>query len=119
MENAVTKVNDLGIKSELEKLFSKIKLLVEKNTTYKDENHFLNEKFKDIEQTISELKLELSNKNSEVLNKDREISELKNKLLDEKKNKISGDEKSMLKSRIRELMVRLDTHLEQKANNNF
>ncbi len=68
---------------------------------------------------ISEIKIDLTNKNSELLNKDREITELKNRLLDEKKNKISTDDKSQLKSRIRELMVRLDAHLEQKTNNNF
>lgn len=119
MDSGITKVNDLGIKSELEKLFAKIKLLIEKNNNFKEENYLYKQKIKDLEQAFSEMKIELSNMNSALLNKDKDISELKNRLLDEKKNKISGDEKSMLKSRIRELMIRLDTHLEQKANNNF
>ena len=119
MDNAVTKVNDFGLKGEIEKLFSRIKSLAEKHSSVKDENRQLKDKLKELEQALSEIKIDFSNKNSEILIKDRELTELKNKLLDEKKNKISTDDKSHLKSRIRELMVRLDTHLEQKSNNNF
>ena len=119
MDNAVVKVNDLGLKNEVEKLFSRIKMMLEKLNSYRDENRLLKDKIKELEETISEIKLEFSNQNSQLLNKDIEITDLKNKLLDEKKNKISGEEKSMLKSRIRELMVRLDTHLEQKVNDNL
>jgi len=119
MDNPVLKVNDFGLKNEVEKLFSKIKLLVEKSKNYKDENLILKEKLKNLEQSVSEIKIEFSNRNAQLLNKDKEISELKNKLLDEKKNKLTSDEKQMLKSRIRELMVRLDSHLEQKSGNNL
>ena len=83
MDNEVIKVNDIGLKSELEKLFSKIKDIVLKLQTAKDENRNLKDKIKELEQTLSEIKLEFSNKNSELLNKDKEISELKNKLLDD------------------------------------
>ncbi len=119
MDNAVTKVNDFGLKGEIEKLFSKIKILSEKYGSFKAENKLLKEKIKEVEQYLSEAKMEISNKSSELLAKDKEITDLKIRLLDEKKNKISADDKSQLKSRIRELMVRLDTHLEQKSNNNF
>ena len=119
MDNAILKVNDLGLKNEVEKLFSKVKLLVEKLNNAQSDNKALRDKLKDMEHTISEIKIEFSNQNSEILNKDRELAELKNKLLDEKKNRFSGEEKTMLKSRIRELMMRLDSHLEQKSNNNF
>jgi hypothetical protein len=119
MENAVLKVNDLGLKNELEKLFAKVKILADKHNNVRDENQLLKEKVKEFERIVSEIKIDQTNKNSELLNKDREITELKNRLLDEKKNKISTDDKSQLKSRIRELMVRLDAHLEQKTNNNF
>jgi chromosome segregation ATPase len=119
MDNAILKVNDFGLKNEVEKLFSKIKVLVEKYNNAKDENKLLKEKLKELENSVSEFKLEISGKSSELLSKDREITDLKNKLLDERKNKISAEDKSHLKSRIRELMVRLDAHLEQKANNNF
>ena len=119
MDNAILKVNDSGLKNELEKMFSKVKVLVESYNGAKEENKLLKEKVKELEQTLSDSKIDVSTKNSDLLNKEREISDLKNKLLDEKKNKISGDDKAHLKQRIRELMVRLDTHLEQKANNNF
>lgn len=119
MDNAILKVNDSGLKNELEKMFSKVKVLVESYNDAKDENKLLKEKVKELELTLSDSKIDVSTKNSDLLNKEREISDLKNKLLDEKKNKISGDDKTQLKQRIRELMVRLDTHLEQKANNNF
>lgn len=119
MENAVLKVNDLGLKSELDKLFTKVKILAEKYNNVREENHLLKEKVKDLEHAVSDSKLEVTNRSSELLTKDREITDLKNKLLDEKKNKVSTDEKAQLKSRIRELMMRLDAHLEQKSNNNF
>jgi hypothetical protein len=119
MDNAVLKVNDLGLKGELDKLFTKVKNLVEKYNGAKEENLLLKEKVKDLERNISDFKLDITNKGSELLNKDKEITDLKNRLLDEKKNKISSEDKAQLKSRIRELMVRLDAHLEQKSNNNF
>jgi hypothetical protein len=119
MDNTVLKVNDLGLKNELEKLFTKVKNLADKYNNEKNENHLLKEKVKDLERVVSDGKMDLTNKNSELLNKDKEITELKNRLLDEKKNKVSTEDKAQLKSRIRELMVRLDAHLEQKSNNNF
>ena len=119
MENAVLKVNDFGLKNEVEKLFIKVKQLVDKLHDVKEENKHFKEKVRDLEQELSEMKIAFSNKNSEILGKDKEMSELKNKLLDERKNRISSEDKTMLKNRIRELMIRLDSHLEQKANNNF
>lgn len=119
MDNAVIKVNDLGLKNELEKLFTKVKVLVEKHNSVKDENQILKDKVKDLERSLSDIKLDVTGKSSELLTKDKEITELKNRLLDEKKNKISNEDKAQLKSRIRELMLRLDAHLEQKSNNNF
>lgn len=119
MDNAVLKVNDMGLKNELEKMFSKVKILIDKYNASKEENKLLKEKVKDLERSLSEIKIELSNKSSEMLTREREINDLKSRLLDERKNKLSVDEKSQLKSRIKELMVRLDTHLEQKTGNNF
>ena len=119
MDNAVLKVNDLGLKSELEKMFAKVRVLAEKYNSSKEENKLLKEKVKEIEQAFSALKIEISNKNSEILNKEREINDFKSRLLDERKNKLSVEEKTQLKSRIKELMVRLDTHLETKTSNNF
>ena len=41
MENGVIKVNDLGLKSELDKLFSKTKDIVDKLNSVKEENKTL------------------------------------------------------------------------------
>ncbi len=119
MDNSILKVNDSGLKSELEKMFSRVKVLVEKFNISKDENKFLKEKIKELEHSLSDAEIKVSNRNSELLTKDKEITDFKYKLLDERKNKVSGEDKAQLKSRIRELMVRLDTHLEQKTNNNY
>lgn len=119
MDNSILKVNDSGLKNELEKMFSKVKVLVEKFNISKDENKLLKEKVKELEHALNDAEIEVSNRNSELLAKDKEITDLKNKILEERKNKVSGEDKAQLKSRIRELMVRLDTHLEQKTNNNF
>ena len=82
MDNAVTTVNDFGLKGEIEKLFSRIKSLAEKHSSVKDENRQLKDKLKELEQALSEIKIDFSNKNSEILIKDRELTELKNKLSD-------------------------------------
>lgn len=119
MDNSILKVNDSGLKNEIEKIFSKVKVLVEKLNIARDENKLLKEKVKDLEHSLSEAEIKVSNRNSELLVKDKEITDLKNKILEERKNKVSGEDKAQLKSRIRELMVRLDSHLEQKSNNNF
>lgn len=119
MDNVILKVNDLGLKNEFEKLFSKIKVLVEKLHNTSDDNKELKEKIKELEQSVSNLKIELTNKSSESLAMERELTDLKNKLLDEKKNRFSNDEKSMLKSRIKELINRLDSHIEQKPSNDL
>lgn len=119
MDNSILKVNDSGLKNEIEKMFSKVKVLVEKFNIARDENKLLKEKVKDLEHSLSEAEIKVSNRNSELLVKDKEITDLKNKILEERKNKVSGEDKAQLKSRIRELMVRLDSHLEQKSNNNF
>ncbi len=119
MDNQILKVNDQGLKSELEKMFSRVKVLVEKYNLTRDENKLLKEKLHELEHSLSDAEIKVSNRNSELLVKDKEITDLKNKVLEERKNKVSGEDKAQLKSRIRELMVRLDSHLEQKTNNNF
>ncbi len=119
MDNVVLKVNDMGLKGELEKLFSKIKSMVGVLNSAREENFGLMEKVKELERALSDNKIDLSGKNNELLLKDKEISELKTKILEERKNKVSLEEKQHLKTRIKDLMVRLDSHLEQKANNNF
>ena len=104
---------------ELEKLFSKVKSMVGLLNSAREDNFRLMEKVKELEKALSDYKIDLSGKSNELLLKDKEISELKTKILEERKNKVSLEEKQQLKTRIKDLMVRLDSHLEQKASNNF
>ena len=65
-----------------DELLSKTKLLISKLKDTKSENSILKENIKNLNLKISELKLQLTKINTEVINKEKEISELKN-LFDE------------------------------------
>ena len=60
----------------------------------------------------SELKLLHTKLNTELINKDKEISDLKNSVLNSSGNKVSISDKNVAKTRIQELITRIDTHLE-------
>jgi len=100
-------------KQSLEKLFRKIGELIKFYKETKEENNLLNENNKDLTNKITELKIQLSKSNSDLVFKDKEISDLKNLLLNANNNKLSLQDKQNLKSRIQELISRIDVHLEQ------
>jgi hypothetical protein len=66
---------------------------------------------------ISELKLQNTKAGTELINKDKEISELKNLALNTSTGSLSGSDKDNVKSRIKELISRIDTHLEHYEDN--
>jgi len=96
-----------------ESLSNKVKGLIEKYERVSTENHSLKENLKDLNNKITELKLQLNKLNSDTINKDKEISELKNILLDSDNDNTSIRDKELVKSRLRELISRIDVHLEQ------
>ena len=100
-------------KQSLEKLFKKIGELIKFYKETKEENNLLNENIKDLTNKITELKIQLSKSNSDLVFKDKEISDLKNLLLNANNSKLSLQDKQNLKSRIQELISRIDVHLEQ------
>jgi len=100
-------------KQSLEKLFKKIGELIKFYKETKEENNLLTENNKDLTNKITELKIQLSKSNSDLVFKDKEISDLKNLLLNANNNKLSLQDKQNLKSRIQELISRIDVHLEQ------
>lgn len=100
-------------KQSLEKLFKKIGELIKFYKETKEENNLLNENNKDLTNKITELKIQLSKSNSDLVFKDKEISDLKNLLLNANNSKLSIQDKQNLKSRIQELISRIDVHLEQ------
>ncbi|MCY7362240.1 MAG: hypothetical protein LH629_09275 [Ignavibacteria bacterium] len=117
------KINDIGkdyfkeqknqIRISFDDLLSKVKLLLSKSKELKNENNLLKENIKNLNLKISELKLHHTKINTELINKDKEISELKSLVLSSANNKMPLKDKEEAKSRIKELISRIDNHLEQ------
>jgi hypothetical protein len=103
--------------TSLEKLFSKINLLISKFRDIKEENIVLKDNIKELNNNITDLKLQLTKANSDSVFKDKEISSLKNLLLNSEVGKTSIQNKDQVKSRIKELISRIDSHLEQYDEN--
>ena len=99
--------------SSLEQLFSKVKKLIYKMKEVTEENTLFKENIKELNNSITDLKLQLTKTNSDSLIKDKEISDLKNLLLDSSKNENISQDKENIKSRIKELISRIDVHLEK------
>lgn len=105
-----------SIRISVDDLLSKVKILISKLKDLKNENILLKENIKNLNLKISELKLHHTKLNTEIINKDKEISDLKNSVLNSTNNKVSINDKNIAKSRIQELITRIDTHLEQYDN---
>jgi len=97
----------------IDELLQKVKLIISKLKDVKNENILLKENIKNLNLKISELKLQHTKINTELINKDKKISELKNLVLNSTNNKIPLKDKDEVKSRIKELISRIDNHLEQ------
>ena len=96
----------------LDDLLTKVKTIISKLKDQKNENILLKENIKNLNLKISELKLLHTKLNTELINKDKEISDLKNSVLNSSGNKVSISDKNVAKTRIQELITRIDTHLE-------
>ena len=96
-----------------ESLSNKAKGLIDKYNNASTENHSLKENIKDLNNKITELKLQLNKLDSDTIKKDKEISELKSMLLDSENDNTSIRDKELVKSRLKELISRIDVHLEQ------
>jgi hypothetical protein len=103
--------------TSVEKLFSKLNLLISKFKDLKEENTALKDSIKELNNNITDLKLQLTKANSDSVFKDKEISSLKNLLLNAEVGKTSIQNKDQVKSRIKELITRIDSHLEQYDEN--
>jgi predicted nuclease with TOPRIM domain len=95
-----------------ESLSGKIKALLDKYRNTNEENHLLKENIKEINNKVTDLKLQLNKLNSDTLLKDREISELKTLLLSSENENTNVRDKDFVKSRLKELISRIDVHLE-------
>jgi peptidoglycan hydrolase CwlO-like protein len=103
----------LEFNTEFEKLLSKVSVLMSKFNEYKEENYQLKETIKNLNNKITELKLQFNKINTELIQKEQEITSLKNSILSSDATKISIFDKDNLKSRIKELISRIDVHLDQ------
>ncbi len=101
------------VRITFEDLLSKVKILISKLKDVKNENILLKENLKNLNLKISELKLQHTKLNTELITRDKEISDLKNSVLNSKHNKIPLKDKDIAKTRIEELITRIDTHLSQ------
>jgi hypothetical protein len=97
----------------LDNMLKKVNGLIVKNRGLSDENHQLKESIKDLNNKITELKLQLNKINSDSLFKEKEISDLKNMLLSAENTKTNIRDKEFVRSRLKELISRIDVHLEQ------
>ena len=99
--------------ASFERLLTKVGLLISKNNEIKEENLSSKENIKELNNKITELKLELNKLSSDSVFKDQEISSLKNLLLNSEVGNNSIQNKENVKSRIKELISRIDVHLDQ------
>lgn|GEM_PF-914010 len=99
--------------ASFERLLTKVGLLISKNNEINEENLSLKENIKELNNKITELKLELNKLSSDSVFKDQEISSLKNLLLNSEVGNNSIQNKENVKSRIKELISRIDVHLDQ------
>jgi len=115
---------NMGSKEELEnakqlfrqsiaRLSSKVNELIDKISRAESDNETLRETIKEFNGKVQDLKIEINRLNSESLLKDKEISNLKNMVLGLQTRKTSLQDKENVRSRIKELISRIDTHLEQ------
>lgn len=93
-------------------------MLLTKISKVEEENKDLREQVKELSQKITDLKLQVTHANSQSITKDKEISDLKNVLLTEKNTKSSIQDKEIVRSRIKELISRIDVHLDQYDQEN-
>lgn len=100
-------------RQSIARLSAKVNDLIEKISRAESDNETLRETIKELNVKIQDLKIEINRLNSESLLKDKEISNLKNMVLSLQTRKTSLQDKENVRSRIKELISRIDTHLEQ------
>lgn len=102
--------------SSLDNLYNKVKLLIVRLQESKQENINLADTNKELNIKINDLKLQLTKLNSSLVMKDKELSELKSLLLKTNTNTGYSQDKDVIKSRIKELISRIDVHLDSYGN---
>ncbi|HRE41117.1 MAG TPA: hypothetical protein PLG90_07270 [Ignavibacteria bacterium] len=99
--------------SALDNLYNKVRQLINKLSTTKEENSSLLNTNRELTIKINDLKLQLTKLNSSLVLKEKEISEIKSLLLqNNSSSNYYSQDKEVIKSRIKELISRIDVHLD-------
>ena len=101
----------------LERLNMKVGMLIEKLGKIEAENKVLKDSMNDSKSKVQELNIELTKKDSDIILKEKEISNLKNLVFTLQSSKTSIPDKDGVKHRIKEMIARIDTHLEEQDDN--
>lgn len=116
-DNPENKKESLSIAKEvfdisLEALNGRIKSLIEKNRELNYEKNELIDTIKDLKSNITELKLEVTKLNSAIILKDKELAENRSVIIKSKGDSANADDREKIKSQIKELISRIDVHIE-------
>ena len=114
-DSAIDNINEAknSLRVSIQGLLTKVRMLLNKMAKAEEENKELREQVKELSQKVNDLKLQVTHANSQTITKDKEISDLKNVLLNEKNTKSTIQDKEIVRSRIKELISRIDVHLDQ------
>lgn len=104
-------------KETIDKFAQKLNTLIDKLIETETENLTIKETIKELTAKMQELKMETTRVKTESVEKDKEISNLKNKLMLSQSGKSSLQDSDNVRSRIKELITRIDTHLEHQEIN--
>lgn len=119
-DSAIDNINEAknSLRVSIQGLLTKVRMLLTRISKAEEENRDLREQVKELSQKITDLKLQVTHANSQTITKDKEISDLKNVLLTEKNTKSFIQDKEIVRSRIKELISRIDVHLDQYDQEN-
>lgn len=116
-DNSDNKKESLSIAKEafdisIDALTGRIKSLIEKNRELNYEKSELIDTIKELKSNITELKLEVTKLNSSIILKDKELAENRSLIIKSKGDPSSADDREKIKSQIKELISRIDVHIE-------
>ena len=119
-DSAIDSINEAknSLRVSIQGLLTKVRVMLTKISKLDEENKDLRDQVKELSQKITDLKLQVTHANSQTISKDKEISDLKNVLLTEKNTKSTVQDKEIVRSRIKELISRIDVHLDQYDQEN-
>ena len=91
-DSAIDNINEAknSLRVSIQGLLTKVRLLLTKLDKYEEENRELRDTVKELNQKVTDLKLQVTHANSQSITKDKEISDLKTlaKVLEAENNRL-------------------------------